>query len=520
MLFADALDELLNTARLATIATWIVRAETKHLSSSTIQVARAEIALRDGKHLRAQTLAQEAITMAGERRAATCRAAMTAGRAAHAGSREESALEFYRLAKETAETLAMKQEALWGELMCASALELSDAHELLELLEISSSSSDAYKLVRMADKKLGMDFRFGAIRHLADARRVEELVGHVADPFVRCSFRCALSCALNLSSLYSEGLKQASLLLNDATEYRIDLALPYAYSMRAAALAGTGHYRAAHDALDAASRESQRCHDEFGIQSVYASRMRILVQQGLAHEACAIEPPDLQNALRSIRGEVLTSRGLALASSGRLEEADDLRSDALAITNGVETRVLAAAIDAVCAINGRRQGRMDAVERLAETGYNAGAVDLVVAAYRGNPDLLAALLSSARAREQSLFIVARAGDHALASAIGLDDSMRSGPVETLSRREREVYELLCDGLTNREIAKRLFISEGTVKVHAHHVYDKLGVRSRTALAMNAARDRWRQAAPRTSTGDDGALASSSAGTTGTSASSG
>ena len=42
-------------------------------------------------------------------------------------------------------------------------------------------------------------------------------------------------------------------------------------------------------------------------------------------------------------------------------------------------------------------------------------------------------------------------------------------------------------------SQRLFITEGTVKVHVHHVFDKLGVRSRTALAMNAARERWRQA---------------------------
>ena len=77
-----------------------------------------------------------------------------------------------------------------------------------------------------------------------------------------------------------------------------------------------------------------------------------------------------------------------------------------------------------------------------------------------------------------------------------------GVVETLSRREREVYELVCEGLSNGEIARRLFISEGTVKVHVHHVFDKLGIRSRTALAMNAARDRWRQAASTASSEDD------------------
>ncbi|MDQ3380903.1 MAG: LuxR C-terminal-related transcriptional regulator [Actinomycetota bacterium] len=60
------------------------------------------------------------------------------------------------------------------------------------------------------------------------------------------------------------------------------------------------------------------------------------------------------------------------------------------------------------------------------------------------------------------------------------------PVARLSAREREVYELLGQGLTNLQIAGLLFISEGTVKAHVHRIYDKVGVRSRTAVAVQAA----------------------------------
>jgi ATP/maltotriose-dependent transcriptional regulator MalT len=501
-LFADALGALLNAARLATVETWIERAEARQLSSSTIEVAKAEIALRDGKHMSAQAFAEAALAMAGDQLSEACRAAMVAGRAAHAGSREESALGFYRLAEEVAGSPRSRRDALWGQLMCASALELGEAHELLELLESSASQSDPYELVRMADKKLGMDFRFGAIRHLGNARRVAELVGHIADPFVRCSFRCAFSCALNLSALYEEAYGQAVQLLEDANEFRVDPALPYAHSMLATALAGIGRHQQAHLALDDAVRESRRCNDEFGIQSVYASRVRILVQEGRAKEACTMEPPDLEVSLKSMRGEVLASRGLALASLGRLGEAQALCAEAIETTTGVETRVLAAAIDAVCAVNGRASGMMDSIERLVHTAFDAGAVDLVVSAYRGNPDLLAALLSSAIARERTMYIVARAGDESLVNAIGRETVSSADPVVTLSRREREVYELVCAGLSNGAIAKRLFITEGTVKVHVHHVFDKLGIRSRTALAMNAARDRWRQAASTAISEDD------------------
>ena len=80
--------------------------------------------------------------------------------------------------------------------MAASALEIDEAHDLLDVLEATSDRSDRFELVRMADKKLGVGLRFGEIRSLAEARRVAELVTHVDDPFVRCSFRSFYAYAL------------------------------------------------------------------------------------------------------------------------------------------------------------------------------------------------------------------------------------------------------------------------------------------------------------------------------------
>jgi len=55
----------------------------------------------------------------------------------------------------------------------------------------------------------------------------------------------------------------------------------------------------------------------------------------------------------------------------------------------------------------------------------------------------------------------------------------------LSQRELEVLELIAAGSTNREAAKRLFISETTVKTHLLHVYAKLGVNDRAAAVAAA-----------------------------------
>ncbi|MGP9537129.1 response regulator [Brachybacterium sp. AOP43-C2-M15] len=62
------------------------------------------------------------------------------------------------------------------------------------------------------------------------------------------------------------------------------------------------------------------------------------------------------------------------------------------------------------------------------------------------------------------------------------------PRTALSPRETEILEVLATGATNREAAKRLFISESTVKTHLVHLYEKLGVESRTA-ALRVARER-------------------------------
>ncbi|WP_169338025.1 helix-turn-helix transcriptional regulator [Nocardia vinacea] len=60
--------------------------------------------------------------------------------------------------------------------------------------------------------------------------------------------------------------------------------------------------------------------------------------------------------------------------------------------------------------------------------------------------------------------------------------------ESLTPTERSVVELAVSGLTNPEIAARLFISRGTVKTHLAHVYAKLGIANRTELARRAPSD--------------------------------
>jgi DNA-binding NarL/FixJ family response regulator len=67
----------------------------------------------------------------------------------------------------------------------------------------------------------------------------------------------------------------------------------------------------------------------------------------------------------------------------------------------------------------------------------------------------------------------------------------SGSIDELSgrltTREREIVRMAAGGLRNRDIAERLFITEGTVKLHLHNIYQKLGVNGRPELIRLASR---------------------------------
>jgi LuxR family maltose regulon positive regulatory protein len=69
--------------------------------------------------------------------------------------------------------------------------------------------------------------------------------------------------------------------------------------------------------------------------------------------------------------------------------------------------------------------------------------------------------------------------------IGKEDIDQGDLIEPLSTREREVLDLIAQGLSNQEIASRLFISLSTVKGHASNIYGKLGVNNRTQAVARA-----------------------------------
>ena len=193
-----------------------------------------------------------------------------------------------------------------------------------------------------------------------------------------------------------------------------------------------------------------------------------------ARRRCIYVTADLNTTIASIRGEYLASRSVALGCAGRIDECLSLADEASSATRGIEARVLSEAARVIAAIRGRRGDVRSACERLLDVLEDSNGTDLLVSAYRSSPDLLAVLLKSRDLRDRLAAVLRRVGDEHLLGAATVATASDKEPATLLSPREFEVYELICRGLTNRQIATYLFISEATVKVHAHHIFDKLG----------------------------------------------
>jgi DNA-binding NarL/FixJ family response regulator len=103
---------------------------------------------------------------------------------------------------------------------------------------------------------------------------------------------------------------------------------------------------------------------------------------------------------------------------------------------------------------------------------------------------VATLAAALRAATQQLVVIPREEVAALLAVDELVEPTHDTPAESLTPRELEVLQGMARGLTNRQIALRLKISEHTVKFHAGAVLGKLEARSRTEAVARAMRLGW------------------------------
>jgi len=76
------------------------------------------------------------------------------------------------------------------------------------------------------------------------------------------------------------------------------------------------------------------------------------------------------------------------------------------------------------------------------------------------------------------------------AASGKQSEILERSATALTARECQIMRLVSEGLSNKEIGRRLNLSDGTIKVHLHHIFQKLEIGNRTALAALANRGLW------------------------------
>ncbi|MFI6167668.1 LuxR C-terminal-related transcriptional regulator [Nocardia sp. NPDC051052] len=190
-------------------------------------------------------------------------------------------------------------------------------------------------------------------------------------------------------------------------------------------------------------------------------------------------------ALPSVHADVLDQQAFLLHDSD-IEQALRLHHEALSIRTDRELVLgCVASLEALAVVLARR-GTLESAAVLLGAADRARAD---TGSAHGRPVHVARTLLDSRVAAQDLadhlergrsMGIAQAVDYAT-KARGKRNRPASGWA-SLTPMERSVVALAVDGLSNPEIAARLFISRGTVKTHLAHVYAKLGVANRTELA--------------------------------------
>jgi DNA-binding NarL/FixJ family response regulator len=208
-----------------------------------------------------------------------------------------------------------------------------------------------------------------------------------------------------------------------------------------------------------------------------------LIAQRKFDEALRVEAPTGSDGASSgMRGEWLGCQALALAGGDEDAEATRLANVAAKTASSLEATALAMAARVVVASKQDDKPTPSVstwLTRLIEWKY----LDAFVLTARAYPEIVELLPSQEAISRPALDALQRAAATSLLPASELGNMDDFDALGALSKREHEVFELLAHGMTNREIADTLYISETTVKVHVRHILKKLGVRSRTEAAL-------------------------------------
>lgn len=472
-----------------TVEKWLGACGAAGVTVPGAALARTELLIRKGEMSAAAALARDTVGRLTEDHPDYAWACNAYGRALHFTSQESEALEFFQVARATATNDEDAKQSLWGLVLAAT--------------EAAPETIDQYlaELALTYPNDIDVRFRLAVGHALADEldcsldgawERFEALlpsIHHSVDPLAASTFLATAASVAVLRGHYSKGRELANQALRLCTDFRVDFAIGPCHLYRAAAEIGLRQFASARRSLRTFFRKSAWRDDPYFHVEALMLKARLLASEGALEEAIAtrLEIPQSIEFSRPL-GAYLGTLSIVQAAAGRTSEARETAESARSQPLAVERRFCSDLGDALSeAMDGHWQTFQERVTETVVRCSSADYADGLVLSYRVYPELLRALRADHRALSFAQEALVRSRDAVIARRVGIDISMASDApgFDLLTPREREVLGLILEGLSNAEIAGRLFISGSTAKVHVRHILEKLGVRSRLQAALRA-----------------------------------
>ncbi len=470
-LFEAAGPDLLRAGRTASLKAWAGQANDLAITSPHIDLVAAEVAFRAGEPAAAEALALRAARHSMQA-ATTQRALVRAARAATFDDRPHVGADHATRACELAEDDDSLRAALYARFLAEVELENPEATRYLDDFEATALSVD--DMLRLGGGRLFHAHRLGPLYPCIDeTRSLETLLSSASDPFIVSSYLTTRARALCSAGEYSESWSVIELALREAQQSHLEFAIPHILAMKAHtanALSLNGEFRRLLAELKVTARSSSHVLANSALLHARAHLVGQRYNRALQILREAPVPAD-----RGTHAELLAYHALTLSLLDQPQEAASYIAEAAGLSRSTEPRVVTALAKVVLAFNRNSQAEDElsvATSLVASTSF----VDPIVTLMRTCPKFAPQIASHVRKNP---------GASAIRPQIEHWARQVSKRTGSLTTREAEVLELVADGGSNREIARRLFISEPTVKVHLRHIYDKLGVRNRAEASARA-----------------------------------
>jgi ATP/maltotriose-dependent transcriptional regulator MalT len=476
----SAYKPLLRAGRLATLSHFANRLGSRPtFSAPGVELIDAEVALRNGAYALASDLAMRVRRKLPNQHALRSRASAIVGNCGFMLADFVSSEEAFKFALADAIDERDEADALFGLALAPIFDERPNIAPSVAALAARRERSPV-DLVRHAGIVLGVSRIGPGFSRLDAFEEAMHALPHVEDPLVRTGFTANYSYALGIQARYESAFAVACLLRDDVEAFDLEFARPHAQWNLAFSCLGLRRFGEAERHLQVVEDWVKHRHDGHHALNARVLRARMLLQLAQPEEALEYVRFDTHEAAApSMRAEYLATRALVLACLGRTADALAAAHSAEQQSVSCEVRVCAAAARSILA--GNNQDLLGA-KRVVELASQLQVFDPLLVALRSNQPLADLLVTQDEIRPILEHLYEGSNDLALSRRAGIRTRSGRMPSEILSPREFEVLGLMARGLRNKEIAAALVIAESTIKVHVRHVFEKLGVRTRTEAA--------------------------------------